>query len=729
MYFPKNKIIIGAANFGSNYGFVENPNNVNLQNAKKIIKICNSFGINKIDTAMEYNNSEKIIGILNNDLKVTTKFPYIPGNKKNIVSGIKSKLNNSLKNLKSKKIHSLLMHDSEQLISKNGKIIYETLLNLKSKGLIDKIGVSVYDENLLQKIISLYNIDVVQFPCNYLNRTFIDKDLISKLKKKNIEIQARSIFLMGSLLNNNVKNNQYFKKWYKIFEDINKWHKKNKISKLESCLSFVASKKYIDGFIIGIDNVTQITEILQIDKLKIPKIFFPAIKDKSLIDPRFWKKNRNLKQDKGLLLWNKASKIILSGNMVLSKRPDLFLPNKWPTYFSKSKGCKVWDISGKVYQDMSLMGIGTNILGYSFKKVDKAVNKIINLGNLTTLNCPEEVHLSEKLIQLHPWSDTVKLARTGGEASAISIRIARAATGKDNVAFCGYHGWHDWYLSTNLSNKNNLNDHLLPGLSSKGVVSKLKNTIFPFQYNDYANLEKIVSQKNIGTVKMEVCRNDLPKNNFLKKVRDLCTKKGIVLIFDECSSGFRQSFGGLHKIYNVNPDIATFGKALGNGYPITAIIGKKEVMNAAQDSFISSTFWSDRIGPTAAIATLEEMERTKSWNIITKKGNYLRKNWKNIAKKYNLNLKIFGIPSLSTFVIDSPKFLEYKTYITQEMLKRKFLASNSIYLSVAHKNKIIDNYLYELDKIFKVIGECEEGRNIYSLLETPVCSSGFKRLN
>ena len=728
MLFPKNKIIIGAANFGSDYGFVKDPINIDLKKARKIIKICNSYGISKIDTAMAYHNSEKIIGNLNEDLKVTTKLSYIPGNKKNIVSEINLRLKNSLKNLKSKNIHSLLMHDSEQLISKNGKIIYETLLNLKSKGLIDKIGVSVYDEDLLQKILSLYNIDVVQFPCNYLNRTFLNKALISKLKK-NIEIQARSIFLMGSLLNNNIKENQYLKKWHKIFEDINKWHRNNKISKIESCLSFVASKEYIDGSVIGIDNVTQIKEIVQINKLKIPKFFFPAIKDKNLIDPRFWKKNKILKQDKGLFLWDKASKIILSGNMVLSKRPDLFLPNKWPTYFSRSKGCKVWDISKKVYQDMSLMGVGTNILGYSHKKVDKAVNKIINLGNLTTLNCPEEVHLSEKLIQLHPWADKVKLARTGGEASAISIRIARAATGKDNVAFCGYHGWHDWYLSTNLSNKNNLNDHLLPGLSSKGVVSKLKNTIFPFQYNDYANLKKIISQKNIGAVKMEVCRNDLPKNNFLKKVRDLCTKKGIVLIFDECSSGFRQSFGGLHKIYNVNPDIATFGKALGNGYPITAIIGKKEVMSAAQDSFISSTFWSDRIGPAAAIATLEEMERIKSWKIITKKGIYLRKKWKNIAKKYNLNLKIFGIPSLSTFIINSPKFLEYKTYITQEMLKRGFLASNSIYLSVAHENKIIDDYLYELDKIFKVIGECEEGRNIYALLETPVCSSGFKRLN
>ena len=289
-------------------------------------------------------------------------------------------------------------------------------------------------------------------------------------------------------------------------------------------MSFVASKEYIDGFVIGIDNVTQIKEIVQINKLKIPK-FFPAIKDKNLIDPRFWKKNKILKQDKGLFLWDKASKIILSGNMVLSKRPDLFLPNKWPTYFSRSKGCKVWDISEKVYQDMSLMGVGTNILGYSHKKVDKAVNKIINLGNLTTLNCPEEVHLSEKLIQLHPWADKVKLARTGGEASAISIRIARAATGKDNVAFCGYHGWHDWYLSTNLSNKNNLNDHLLPGLSSKGVVSKLKNTIFPFQYNDYANLKKLLAKRILVQLKWRFVEMTFQKTIF-KKGKRFMYKKG-----------------------------------------------------------------------------------------------------------------------------------------------------------------------------------------------------------
>tara|TARA_B100000795_G_C22791086_1_gene436968 strand:- start:477 stop:1190 length:714 start_codon:yes stop_codon:yes gene_type:complete len=236
-------------------------------------------------------------------------------------------------------------------------------------------------------------------------------------------------------------------------------------------------------------------------------------------------------------------------------------------------------------------------------------------------------------------------------------------------------------------------------------------------------------KKKIGTVKMEVSRNQMPQNNFLKKIRDICTKNGIVLIFDECSSGFRQTFGGLHKLYNVNPDIATFGKALGNGYPITAIIGKKEVMDAAKESFISSTFWGDRIGPVAALATLKEMQKIKSWKTITKKGEYLRKEWVKIAKKHELNLSIAGIPSSSSFIINSNKFLEYKTFISQEFLKKNFLVSNIVQFSVVHKQKIIDEYLYHLDGLFKIISECERGRNIYKLLEQPVCTSGFKRLN
>ena len=176
---------------------------------------------------------------------------------------------------------------------------------------------------------------------------------------------------------------------------------------------------------------------------------------------------------------------------------------------------------------MSIMGIGTNTLGYGHEEVDEAVKKTIQNGNMSTFNCPEEVYLAENLIELNPWADMVRLARTGGEANAIAIRIARAASKKDNVAICGYQGWHDWYLAANINSKDGLNSHLLSGLEAQGVPRGLEGTIFPFHYNDFLGLENIVDENNIGVIKMEVVRNQGPENNFLQNVRDLATKKGI----------------------------------------------------------------------------------------------------------------------------------------------------------------------------------------------------------
>ena len=442
------------------------------------------------------------------------------------------------------------------------------------------------------------------------------------------------------------------------------------------------------------------------------------------------KRNEGAMMTKTQKLWKRAKEIIPGGNMLLSKRPELFLPNKWPAYFIKSKDCNVWDLDLKKYIDISLMGVGTNTLGYAHKGVDSAVKKVLKDGNLTTLNCPEEVYLSEKLIEIHPWADKVRLFRTGGEASAAAVRIARAATGRSKIAFCGYHGWHDWYLSANIKNKNNLGNHLMAGLEPNGVPKELKNTSIPFEYNNFEQIKKIANQNQLAAIKMEVQRNFPPKNNFLQKIRKLCDKKGIVLIFDECTSGFRQNFGGLHKLYNVIPDIAWFGKALGNGYAITAIIGKNEVMEAAQTSFISSTFWTERIGPTAALKTLEEMEKIKSWEIITNKGNYIRKNWQNLANRNNLRIQIAGLPALSSFSILSDDWLKYKTYITQEMLKCNILASNAIFVSTKHSKKILEKYFNKLDEIFNKISKFENKTlDIDTELDGEVCQIGFKRLN
>jgi glutamate-1-semialdehyde 2,1-aminomutase len=440
-------------------------------------------------------------------------------------------------------------------------------------------------------------------------------------------------------------------------------------------------------------------------------------------------RNEGANMGTGQKLWKRAKQVIPGGNMLLSKRAEMFLPEQWPAYFSKAKGCKVWDLDGNEYIDMSIMGIGTNILGYGHPEVDDAVHQTVAAGNMSTFNCPEEVYLAEKLIELHPWADLARLARSGGEANAIAIRIARAASGRDKVAICGYHGWHDWYLSANLGDDKNLDGHLLPGLEPKGVPRNLRGTVFPFSYNNFAELEALVNAEDIGVIKMEVVRNMGPEDNFLHKVRKLATDRGIVLIFDECTSGFRQTFGGLHKMCGVEPDMAMFGKALGNGYGITAIIGKREVMEAAQTTFISSTFWTERIGPTAALKTLEVMGRLKSWETITQTGLSIRQGWQQLADKHGLKIDHWGLPALTGFTFQSPNALAYKTLITQEMLAKGYLAGNSVYVCIDHTPEVVADFFTKLDPIFARIKECEEGRDVMSLLKGPVCHGGFKRLN
>ncbi|MEO8934308.1 MAG: aminotransferase class III-fold pyridoxal phosphate-dependent enzyme, partial [Xanthomarina sp.] len=213
-------------------------------------------------------------------------------------------------------------------------------------------------------------------------------------------------------------------------------------------------------------------------------------------------------------------------------------------------------------------------------------------------------------------------------------------------------------------------------------------------------------------------------------VRDLATQRNIVLIFDECTSGFRETFGGIYKKYGVEPDMAMYGKTIGNGYALTAVVGRKSVMEAAQTTFISSTFWTERIGPTAALKTIEVMEKMKSWEIITEQGLKMQTQWKLLANSHNLSISVSGIPALSTYSFNGKSSIEYKTYITQEMLKKGFLASTNFYACTEHKDSLIEKYIEALDGVYNDISQCEKGnKDIYNLLEGPVCHSGFKRLN
>lgn len=438
------------------------------------------------------------------------------------------------------------------------------------------------------------------------------------------------------------------------------------------------------------------------------------------------KNNEGASMNTGSKIYKRAKRVIPGGNMLLSKRPEMFLQEGWPSYYSRAKGCEIWDLDENSFLDMSIMGIGTNTLGYAYSPVDDAVKKCVDQSNMSTLNCPEEVFLAEKLIQMHPWAASAKFARTGGEINAIAIRIARAASGRNEVAICGYHGWHDWYLSANLSGHSNLNEHLLPGLNPIGVPAELAGLTHALRYNSFEDLQILDQNKNIGALMMEVMRSVEPDPGYLEAIREKCTKNNIVLIFDECTSGFRETYGGLHLKFGIMPDMATFGKALGNGFAITALIGRESVMSSANDTFISSTFWSERIGYVAALATLDEMSKLESWKKISSTGIKMREIWKNTFESSGLNIGISGIPALSALAILSENGNSIKTLITQEMLKRNILASNIFYPSIAHTDEHLEKYQNNLKEVLETIANYDD---VDDLLDSRPAQSGFQRLN
>lgn len=413
----------------------------------------------------------------------------------------------------------------------------------------------------------------------------------------------------------------------------------------------------------------------------------------------------------------------------MSKRSELFAPNQWPSYYKKARGIEVEDLDGNTYIDMYGMGIGSCILGYADDEVNEAVKKAVDSGSMCLLNAPEEVELAELFCQIHPWAKMVRYTRGGGEAMAVAVRIARAYSGKEKVAFCGYHGWHDWYISSNLADDKNLDGHLIPGLEPRGIPRGLQGTALPFQYNHIEELEKIVAENEIGVIVVETFRFQEPEDNFLGKIRAIADRIGAVLIFDEITAGWRFVLGGVHLKYGVNPDIAVFAKGTSNGFAMAVVIGKEEVMQAAQATFISSSYWTERIGPVAALATIRKMIRENIPQYLERIGTLFVHTVKEAATKYGLEVHAGGLPGLLHFSFEyGEKSQAIRTLFTQEMLRRGILASGGLYTSFAHKEEHIERYQKALDGVFPFLKRAIDSNQVEQMLEGPVAQQGFKRL-
>ena len=429
----------------------------------------------------------------------------------------------------------------------------------------------------------------------------------------------------------------------------------------------------------------------------------------------------------GPRLWEEAKTKISCGTGLLSKRAHLFDPRSWPSYFSRAKGASIWDLDGRRYTDFT-GGVGAILLGHADDEVNAAVKRRVNLGSYATLASPDEVALADALLALHPWAAKVRYARGGGEALALAVRIARAATGRSGVAFCGYHGWGDWYLAANLGDQAALDGHLLPGLQPLGVPRELAGTAVPFRYNDMESFKAALQRLDgrLAAVVMEPMRSELPRDGFLQQVIAACHAAGAVFVLDEVTSGWRFGFPGAAPGLDIEPDMAVYAKAMSNGYPSGAIIGKGAIMDAANDSFISSSYWTDGVGTAAALACVGKMRRERAQAHVWSLGESLQRGLREVAARHaTVNLKIGGMPCAPSLGFADAAA---KVLMIRSMLQRGYLMSGQLYVMWPHTGEAVAGMLAALDESLASIARLQEAGRLESEAGPLPSSTGFARL-
>lgn len=437
------------------------------------------------------------------------------------------------------------------------------------------------------------------------------------------------------------------------------------------------------------------------------------------------------KGGRGPELWTHARTKISCGTGLLSKRAHLFDEKTWPSYFSRCQGVEVWDLDGVRRVDFT-GGVGAILLGHADRDVNAAVHRRVSLGSYCTLASPDEVTLADQLLELHPWAGKVRYARGGGEALTLAVRTARAATGKSGVAFCGYHGWSDWYLAANLGDDAALDGHLLPGLQPHGVPRELAGTAVPFRYNDPASLQAALQKLDgkLAAVVMEPMRSELPRDGFVQQVVSACHAAGAVFVLDEVTSGWRYGFPGAAPGLGITPDIAVYAKAMSNGFACGAIVGRDEVMDAANASFISSSYWTDGVGPAAALACISKMQREGVQTHVWSLGEQLQMQLREVAARHPaLRVKVGGMPCAPSFAFQLGELsAAAKALCVRKMLARGFLFSSQLYVMWPHTEQHVGDLTATLDEVLGEVACVHETGRLREEAGVAEISTGFARL-
>ncbi len=413
--------------------------------------------------------------------------------------------------------------------------------------------------------------------------------------------------------------------------------------------------------------------------------------------------------------YRKALELIPSVTQTLAKGPSQNIKGVAPKYLERGKGSHVWDVDGNEYIDF-LMGIGPLSLGYSYDKVDNAIKAQLEKGITFSLMHPLEVEVAELISKTVPNAESIRYSKTGADVTSAAIRVARAYTGRDKVLCCGYHGWHDWYISVTDRNK--------------GIPDIIQDMTYTFNYNDIDSVVDSIDSETACVI-LEPFVFQAPENDFLKKLRNVCTENGTILIFDEMWTGFRIALGGAQEYFGVDADLACFSKAVANGMPISMLTGKREIMKVLdKEVFFYTTFGGEALSLAAAKATIEELKDKNVPAYLVKQGRKLREGYNKIASDLGMEYtKCSGYDCRTIISFDSSAGnpLEMKSLVQQEMIKRGILWGGFHNMSYSHSDEDVNYTLKVYEEVLPILKKAVEEKNVAGYLKGEPVEPVFRK--
>ena len=414
-------------------------------------------------------------------------------------------------------------------------------------------------------------------------------------------------------------------------------------------------------------------------------------------------------------LFDRSHGLMPAYTQTLAKGPTQWTKGIAPKYLRRGKGSHVWDVDGNEYIDFN-MGIGPLVLGYCYDKVDKAIKKQLEDGITFSLTHPLEVELSEKVSEVVPNAESVRFSKAGCDVTTAAIRLARAFTKREKVLCCGYHGWHDWYITVTDRNA--------------GIPKVLEQLTYTINYNDIDSVVQSIDS-DIACIILEPFVFEEPKNGFLHKLHDVCKKNGTLLIFDEMWTGFRIALGGAQEFFGIKPDLATYSKAIANGMPISVLTGREDVMSLLdKDVFFFTTFGGEALSLAAAIATIDELKDKDVPKYLSEKGKLLKDGYNSIVEKLGINYSScsgYNCRTIITFEASAGNPLEMKTLVQQEMIKRGVLWGGFHNMCFSHSYNDIEYTLKVYEEVLQILQKAVDEKNVKGYLKGEPLEPVFRK--